>query len=343
MPVTFFWGKLKVGLGVPTGANLTLRLYRFDGEKMETSGGGPELELSREVPEGQHGWYYLKVICNAGGGDYRLATQFSQEGEAPKPWNSWYWPTLRTAPGPHLYDLEDSSPARPLHKFDQVYGTVSGDPNVSAQAWEYKNHAPPTNHVSWGHCHGYSFATVLHPDLPTEAEKNDPNGNPIAFTADEMQGLWCEVYSNIEDQNNKWELHEENPSVKVFHEEGLWKWLRREQKHIILGYPGAQGSHDYWPLFAYTAYMQAEPGNRYRVFVNCVGVRGVWAPYPINQDETREFTFQYWAVYGTDGKIGDQGSSWVTGQPNWILRPTQVSNFNPHVTAARVQAIEQGN
>ncbi len=122
------------------------------------------------VPQGQPGWYYIRLVQQQ---PATIDSTYIEEGQASyRPWNGWWWP-FNTSEGPTLYD-----PGGPLDKYDQVYGT-------QARAWEAQYKSSGTY---WsGHCWGWSIASILVP-VPQGTTKNGIN-----FTMDDMKGLYTEL------------------------------------------------------------------------------------------------------------------------------------------------------
>jgi hypothetical protein len=187
---TSFSGNEAGKIYVPTryGGDLTLsgtqiELFYTDGSDLtpETAGlilhgdlgssrvaqGAP---CSYSVPASKPGWYYFRLTQ---GGSATITSDFMESGEAAyRPWNGWWWPRAPGV-GPTLYDA-----GGPLSEYDQVYGT-------HAQDWEQSNDSGGA--WWWGHCWGWSIASILVPDPQSTGTKG------VSFSRDDMKGLYTEA------------------------------------------------------------------------------------------------------------------------------------------------------
>ena len=173
------------------GGDLTLsgadiQLFYLDGSNLGPSAAGQILldnlkgsvvaqgnPCSYTVPEGKPGWYYFRLKQDASA---TVSSRFVEDGQASyRPWNGWWWPRA-PGRGPTLYDM-----GGPLDKYDQVYGT-------QARAWEASNDSGG----DWwfGHCWGWSIASILAPD-PQATTRNG-----VYFARDDMKGLYTEAADN---------------------------------------------------------------------------------------------------------------------------------------------------
>ena len=125
---------------------------------------------SYAVPNGRWGWFYIKRRQTSPG---TVTSSFTETGKAARrPWNGWWWPTLDSV-NPNAYDNGYA-----LDKFDRVYGT-------KAQQWEAAGHSGGENW--WGHCWGWSIASVLVPQ-PQAVTKNG-----VSFSRDDMEYMYTEL------------------------------------------------------------------------------------------------------------------------------------------------------
>ncbi len=127
-----------------------------------------------DVPENQHGWYYVKIIEAS---LTEISSDFRQVASAnTRPWNGWYWPKLDSE-NPNLYD--STGAYTPLKDYDTVYGSTT-------RATEEFNYSGGT--AAWhGHCWGWNLAAIA----KTQPVATTKNG--VSFNQDEMEGLYTEL------------------------------------------------------------------------------------------------------------------------------------------------------
>jgi hypothetical protein len=106
-------------------------------------------------------------------------------GEADRtPWSGWWWPSLGTTAGPHLFDA-----GGPLAKYD-AYVRSLGQPDPNTRQWELDHFRFGDPNLDWaGKCNGWAVAALVEPE-PTQPRVL----NGITFSVADQKGLLSDYH-----------------------------------------------------------------------------------------------------------------------------------------------------
>jgi hypothetical protein len=106
-------------------------------------------------------------------------------GEANRqPWSGWWWPSLGSAGGPHLFDA-----GGPLARYD-AYVRSLGQPDPHTREWELDHFQFSDPELDWaGKCNGGAVAALVEPE-PTAPK----TVNGITFTVADQKGLLADYH-----------------------------------------------------------------------------------------------------------------------------------------------------
>ena len=100
------------------------------------------------------------------------------------PWSGWWWPSLDSGSGPHLFDV-----GGPLDKYDAYVSSTTGvDPQT--RQWELAHFSFSDPKLDWaGKCNGWAVAALVEPEPRTPRTVNG-----ITFTIADQKGLLADYY-----------------------------------------------------------------------------------------------------------------------------------------------------
>jgi len=153
------------------------------------------------------------------------------------PWSGWWWPSLTSQDGPHLYD-----PGGPLAKYD-AYVQSLGQPNPGTRQWELDHFVFSDPKLDWaGKCNGWAVASLVEPE---PAQPRTVNG--MTFSVADQKGLLADYYFA---DPAAWLLGSKDGGLKPseFHAKVLY-WIGTQRKGAILN--AFNGSGQVTSLAAY--------------------------------------------------------------------------------------------
>jgi hypothetical protein len=316
--------------------NYTFTVWKWNAPNNETSMGSASSGGSITIPVGpggstSHGWFCIHVYRNGGpSGPINLSTEFVQVGVIDNlPWVGWWWRAEKNISDQlgHLYD-----PGGPLEKYDRYFGTTARQKEMQYTGTGHFTDTPDYTDDDWfGHCHGFSAASLSEPEPRSNKTVTNASGEQITFTVSDLKGLLVAAYGAVNDPAGGLGEHGGNsandPSAKDFHHY-LFKWIRRQKKGLTADLDVTDARY-FHPVWKYEATMKARmvphPYRR-RMDVEC---KFFWMQYTAThrlttpEDYNNGTTVRYWLEFDTSGNAIDGG--WLNDDwqnvPDYMYAP----------------------